>query len=116
MITIHEKKWTDGSVSLDAVTSGLAKLGKVYKDMIFSSTISIINVPLCCSELKNESVCVFLDQDAMQRRRIASMAAAEALEEAMATESVVRNLRYSLNSRKLDTFIGDYVIFIIFIA
>ncbi|KAL1553231.1 hypothetical protein AAHA92_13931 [Salvia divinorum] len=58
VITIHEKKWTDGSVSLDAVTSGLAKLGK----------------------------------DAMQRRRIASIAAAEALEEAMATESVVRNL------------------------
>ncbi|KAG6412699.1 hypothetical protein SASPL_125384 [Salvia splendens] len=58
VITIHEKKWTDGSVSLDAVTSGLAKLGK----------------------------------DAMQRRRIASIAAAEALEEAIATESVVRNL------------------------
>ncbi|XP_042001447.1 uncharacterized protein LOC121750874 [Salvia splendens] len=58
VITIHEKKWTDGSVSLDAVTPGLAKLGK----------------------------------DAMQRRRIASIAAAEALEEAMATESVVRNL------------------------
>ncbi|XP_047949248.1 uncharacterized protein LOC125195092 [Salvia hispanica] len=28
VITIHEKKWTDGSVSLDAVTSGLAKPGK----------------------------------------------------------------------------------------
>ncbi|XP_057784683.1 uncharacterized protein LOC131002023 [Salvia miltiorrhiza] len=58
VITIHEKKWTDGSVSLDAVSSGLAKLGK----------------------------------DAMQRRRIASIAAAEALEEAIVTESVVRNL------------------------
>ncbi|KAL6575130.1 hypothetical protein OROMI_012415 [Orobanche minor] len=58
VITIHEKKWTDGSVSLDLVSSGLAKLGK----------------------------------DAMQRRRIASAAAAEALEEAIATESIVRNL------------------------
>ena len=50
VIIIHEKKWTDGSVSLDAVTSGLAKLGKVYKDMIFSNTIIIIWVPLCYSE------------------------------------------------------------------
>ncbi|CAA0818768.1 Plant protein of unknown function (DUF936 [Striga hermonthica] len=58
VITVHEKKWTDGSVSLDMVSSGLAKLGK----------------------------------DAMQRRRIASAVAAEALEEAIATESIVRNL------------------------
>ncbi|KAH6830172.1 serine/arginine repetitive matrix protein [Perilla frutescens var. hirtella] len=58
VITIHEKKWTDGTVSLDTVSSALAKLGK----------------------------------DAMQRRRIASIAAAEALEEAIVTESVVRNL------------------------
>ncbi|KAI3443355.1 hypothetical protein Pfo_000020 [Paulownia fortunei] len=58
VITIHERKWTDGSVSLDMVSSGLSKLGK----------------------------------DAMQRRRIASRAAAEALEEAIATESIVRNL------------------------
>ncbi|KAL3642782.1 hypothetical protein CASFOL_013597 [Castilleja foliolosa] len=58
VITIHEKKWTDGSVSTDMVSSGLAKLGK----------------------------------DAMQRRRIASAAAAEALEEAIATESIIRNL------------------------
>lgn len=28
-ITIHEKKWTDGSVPLDAVSGSLAKLGKV---------------------------------------------------------------------------------------
>lgn len=34
------------------------------------------------------------DQDAMQRRKIASIAAAEALEEAIVTESIVRNLRY----------------------
>ncbi|PIN02294.1 hypothetical protein CDL12_25194 [Handroanthus impetiginosus] len=58
VITIHEKKWTNGSVSLDIVSSGLAKLGK----------------------------------DAMQRRRVASTAAAEALEEAISTESIVRNL------------------------
>lgn len=30
----------------------------------------------------------------MQRRKAASVAAAEALEEAIATESIVRNLRY----------------------
>ncbi|KAL3839393.1 hypothetical protein ACJIZ3_023984 [Penstemon smallii] len=58
VITIHEKKWTDGSVSLDVLSSGLAKLGK----------------------------------DAIQRRRVASAAAAEALEEAIATESIVRSL------------------------
>lgn len=28
-ITIHEKKWTDGSVPLDAVSANLARLGKV---------------------------------------------------------------------------------------
>ncbi|KAA8535010.1 hypothetical protein F0562_030013 [Nyssa sinensis] len=57
-ITVHEKKWTDGSVSLDAVSEGLARLGK----------------------------------EAMQRRVVASIAAAEALEEAIATESIVRSL------------------------
>ncbi|KAK2978219.1 hypothetical protein RJ640_024252 [Escallonia rubra] len=57
-ITVHEKKWTDGSVPLDAVSSDLAKLGK----------------------------------EAMQRRLLASTAAAEALEEAIATESIVRCL------------------------
>lgn len=30
-ITLHEKKWTNGSVSLDAVSSNLARLGQVYK-------------------------------------------------------------------------------------
>lgn len=30
VITIHEKKWTDGSVPLDAVSLELAKLGKVF--------------------------------------------------------------------------------------
>ncbi|XP_022756462.1 uncharacterized protein LOC111304206 [Durio zibethinus] len=57
-ITIHDKKWTDGSVSWDTLSAELAKLGK----------------------------------EAMQRRVVASKAAAEALEEAIATESVVRNL------------------------
>ncbi|KAM1501062.1 hypothetical protein EV1_026081 [Malus domestica] len=57
-ITVHEKKWTDGSVSLDAVSSDLARLGK----------------------------------EALQRKVLASAAAAEALEEAIATESLVRKL------------------------
>ncbi|KAE8675906.1 Detected protein of confused Function [Hibiscus syriacus] len=57
-ITLHEKKWTDGSVPWDTISANLAKLGK----------------------------------EAMQRRVLASKAAAEALEEAIATESVIRNL------------------------
>ncbi|XP_060209785.1 uncharacterized protein LOC132636778 [Lycium barbarum] len=58
VIPVHEKKWTDGSISLHSMSSELAKLGK----------------------------------EAMQRRIIASTAAAEALEEALATETIVRNL------------------------
>ncbi|XP_044471392.1 uncharacterized protein LOC123200311 [Mangifera indica] len=57
-ITVHEKKWTDGSVPLDSVSSDLARLGK----------------------------------EAMQRKVVAAAAAAEALEEAIATESLVRCL------------------------
>ncbi|XP_044464509.1 uncharacterized protein LOC123195021 [Mangifera indica] len=57
-IPIHEKKWTDGSVSLDSVSFGLARMGK----------------------------------EAMQRKVLAAAAAAEALEEAFATESLVRCL------------------------
>uniref|UniRef100_A0A2N9H2C7 DUF6857 domain-containing protein n=1 Tax=Fagus sylvatica TaxID=28930 RepID=A0A2N9H2C7_FAGSY len=57
-ITVHEKKWTDGTVPLDAVSADLSRLGK----------------------------------EAMQRRVLASAAAAEALEEALATESIVRSL------------------------
>ncbi|GAU19059.1 hypothetical protein TSUD_193960 [Trifolium subterraneum] len=57
-ITIHEKKWTDGSVPLDAVSANLSKLGK----------------------------------EAMQRKALASAAAAAALEEANATECIIRNL------------------------
>ena len=30
-ITVHDKKWTDGSVPLDSVSSNLAKLAKVDK-------------------------------------------------------------------------------------
>ena len=29
-ITFHEKKWSDGSISLDAVSTSLANLGKVH--------------------------------------------------------------------------------------
>ncbi|KAB2595731.1 hypothetical protein D8674_031181 [Pyrus ussuriensis x Pyrus communis] len=53
-----KKKWTDESVSLDAVSSDIARLGK----------------------------------EALQRKVLASAAAAEALEEAIATESLVRKL------------------------
>ncbi|XP_027333031.1 uncharacterized protein LOC113847901 [Abrus precatorius] len=57
-VTVHEKKWTDGSVPLDAVSANLSRLGK----------------------------------EAMQRKVLASAAAAEALEEANATECMIRNL------------------------
>ncbi|CAJ2634881.1 unnamed protein product [Trifolium pratense] len=57
-ITIHEKKWTDGSVALDAVSANLSKLGK----------------------------------EAMQRKALASAAAAAALQEANVTECIIRNL------------------------
>lgn len=30
--TLHEKKWTDGSIPLDTVSSVLAKLGKVKRE------------------------------------------------------------------------------------
>ncbi|CAN1169947.1 hypothetical protein LINPERPRIM_LOCUS88 [Linum perenne] len=56
--TVHEKKWTDGSVPLDAVSPDLALFAK----------------------------------EAIQRRVLASAAAAEALEEAIATESIVRSI------------------------
>ncbi|KAF5199383.1 putative serine/arginine repetitive matrix protein [Thalictrum thalictroides] len=57
-ITVHDRKWTDGSIPLDAVSSNLARLGK----------------------------------DALKRRVLASTAAAEALEEAAASESIIRSL------------------------
>ncbi|XP_010278910.1 PREDICTED: uncharacterized protein LOC104612944 [Nelumbo nucifera] len=57
-ITVHDRKWTDGSIPLDAVSANLARLGK----------------------------------EALHRRAMASIAAAEALEEASVTESIIRNL------------------------
>lgn len=41
-ITVHDRKWTDGSVPLDAVSANLARLGKVciVHANIFSSLIS----------------------------------------------------------------------------
>ncbi|KAJ8486149.1 hypothetical protein OPV22_018634 [Ensete ventricosum] len=57
-ITIHDRKWTDGSIPFNCVSDNLARLGK----------------------------------EALQRRGISSVAAAEALEEALVTESVVRSL------------------------
>ncbi|XP_071692671.1 uncharacterized protein [Rutidosis leptorrhynchoides] len=57
-MTLHEKKWTDGSVSLDAVSLDLARLG----------------------------------QNALQRRNQAAVAAAEALQEALASEAMLRSL------------------------
>ncbi|GJX07942.1 hypothetical protein Tco_0195874 [Tanacetum coccineum] len=59
---LKTQKWTDGSVSLDALSSNLARLG----------------------------------QDAMQRRNLASVAAAEALQEALVTEAVLRSLSFVL--------------------
>ncbi|CAM8894550.1 unnamed protein product [Rhodiola kirilowii] len=57
-IIVHDKKWSDGSVPLDAVSADLANLGKA----------------------------------ALQRKNIASKAAAAALTEAMATDSILRSL------------------------
>lgn len=57
-ITVHDKKWTDGSVSWDSIPVNLSELG----------------------------------QEALKRRNIASIAAAEALQEASATEAVIRGL------------------------
>ncbi|KAK3041625.1 hypothetical protein RJ639_001435 [Escallonia herrerae] len=80
-ITVHEKKWTDGSVPLDAVSSDLAKLGK----------------------------------EAMHRRLLASTAAAEALEEAIATESIVSMFSHLCSTSKsanplpsIDRFMSIY--------
>lgn len=84
VIPVHEKKWTDGSVPLQTVSSELVKLGK----------------------------------EAMQRRIIASTAAAEALEEALAIETIVRSLsmfadlRSTSNPKKplptIDRFMSIY--------
>ncbi|GMY35969.1 hypothetical protein FCV25MIE_31211 [Fagus crenata] len=70
-ITVHEKKWTDGTVPLDTVSADLSRLGKAW--------------------IKNRNLRL-ISCEAMQRRVLASAAAAEALEEALATESIVRSL------------------------
>uniref|UniRef100_A0ACD5W9R4 Uncharacterized protein n=1 Tax=Avena sativa TaxID=4498 RepID=A0ACD5W9R4_AVESA len=57
-IILHDAKWTDGSISLGAVSDKLAKIGK----------------------------------EATERRDAAATAAADALQEALITESVIRNL------------------------
>ncbi|GJN07138.1 hypothetical protein PR202_ga24940 [Eleusine coracana subsp. coracana] len=57
-VTLHDPKWTDGSIPLDAVSDRLANLGK----------------------------------EAIERRNAAAAAAASALQEALITESVMRNL------------------------
>lgn len=59
-ISLHDRKWTDGSIPLNGVSDSLAKLGK----------------------------------EAIQRRDVVSAAAAEALQETLITEAVIRNLRY----------------------
>lgn len=59
-ISLHDRKWTDGSIPLNGTSDSLAKLGK----------------------------------EAIQRRDVASTVAAEALQEALITEAVIRNLRY----------------------
>jgi len=41
-ITIHEKKWTDGSVPIDAVSGNLAKLGKVWVLTVYYCFVVII--------------------------------------------------------------------------
>ncbi|TVU50632.1 hypothetical protein EJB05_02010, partial [Eragrostis curvula] len=57
-IILHDPKWTDGSMPLDAVSDKLSKIGK----------------------------------EAIERRDAAATAAASALQEALITESVIRNL------------------------
>ncbi|XP_062181875.1 uncharacterized protein LOC133886154 [Phragmites australis] len=57
-IVVHDPKWTDGSIPLDAVSDKLSKLGK----------------------------------ESIERRDAATTAAASALQEALITESVIRNL------------------------
>ncbi|KAJ1264644.1 hypothetical protein BS78_08G015700 [Paspalum vaginatum] len=57
-ILLHDPKWTDGSIPLDALSDTLSKTGK----------------------------------EAIERRDAAATAAASALQEALITESVVRNL------------------------
>ncbi|XP_062203546.1 uncharacterized protein LOC133905796 isoform X2 [Phragmites australis] len=57
-IALHDPKWTDGSIPLDALPDKLSKIGK----------------------------------EAIERRDAAATAAANALQEALITESIIRNL------------------------
>ncbi|KAG8089228.1 hypothetical protein GUJ93_ZPchr0011g28287 [Zizania palustris] len=57
-IVLHDPKWTDGSITLNAVSDKLSKMGK----------------------------------EATERRDAAAIAAADALQEALITESFIRNL------------------------
>jgi len=41
-ITIHEKKWTDGSVPFDTVSGNLARLGKVWVLTIYYCFVVVI--------------------------------------------------------------------------
>lgn len=38
-VTVHERKWTDGSVPLDAVSADLSKLGKVVTGFLTDKRI-----------------------------------------------------------------------------
>lgn len=44
-VTVHERKWTDGSIPLDAVSSNLAKLGKV--DVLLRELHLLLLINLC---------------------------------------------------------------------
>lgn len=86
-ITVHDRKWTDGSVPLDVLPNELAKLGKVVFVKSDHSLFSIFFY------LTLFSLCSMAIQEALLRKNIAATAAVEALEEACSTESLLRNLR-----------------------
>ena len=53
VITVHDKKWTDGSIPLNAVSSELGRLGKVNLIIYCAGTInyalaSTINIQQLC--------------------------------------------------------------------
>ncbi|KAK8660550.1 hypothetical protein V6N13_051472 [Hibiscus sabdariffa] len=91
-ITIHDKKWTDGSVSWDTLSAYLAKLGKSILGRENKYAFGDLALNKSNIEARFIKVNIVLLQEAMQRRVVASKTAAEALEEAIATESLVRNL------------------------
>lgn len=55
IIPVHEKKWTDGSIPLDAVSTSLAKLGKV-------STVIFVSLFLASTEVELQTVTLALIQ------------------------------------------------------